>query len=232
MTGSGTEGNTVSSTLSPKFITFDMLGTLTDFQLTPAVNAVLDGVVAPENLTQFSTDFRNYRNDEAIGVYKPYRQVIRDSWQRACNRWRIQFRAADADRLFETIPTWGPHEDVVEPLQRLAAKYPLVIFSNHADAFVYQNVDKLGVEFHRVFTAEQAQAYKPRLRAFEYMLDQLDAEPTDLLHVASHIWFDMIPASAMGIKDLVYIDRGFERQITFPGIITTTPAGLADLVGA
>ena len=113
----------------------------------------------------------------------------------------------------------------------IAAKYPLVILTNHSDHLAQQNVEKLGVDFHRVFTAEQAQAYKPRLRAFEYMLDQLDAKPTELLHVSAHIWYDVIPAMAMGITEIAYIDHD-DEALDYPGVRRTTLAGVADLVGA
>ena len=33
------------------------------------------------------------------------------------------------------------------------------------------SVVKLGAPFHAAYTAEEAQAYKPRLQAFEYMFD-------------------------------------------------------------
>src|SRR5699024_272679 len=102
--------------------------------------------------------------------------------------------------------------------QRLAAKYPLVIYTNHTDSLVMKNVEKLGVDFHRVFTSEQGQAYKPHLRAFQYMLDQLDAKPTDLLHVASHLWHDFFPAQQIGIRDMAYIDRGFDPFITWKDV--------------
>ena len=38
--------------------------------------------------------------------------------------------------------------------------------------------------FHAVFTAEQAQSYKPRMHGFEYMIERLGARPEDLLHVS------------------------------------------------
>ena len=221
----------MAETLTPKFITFDMLGTLTNFQLAPIVTSVLDGVVAPEDHSLLRDHFSSYREDEVLGEFKPYPRVIRDSWERTCKRWGIAFRQSDVDQMVEAIPTWGPHPDVVEPLKRLADKYPLVILTNHSDHLVNGNVEKLGVEFHRVFTAEQARAYKPRLRAFEYMLDELDADPADLLHVSAHIWYDVIPATAMGIKEIAYIDHG-DEPLDYAGVRRTTLAGVADLVGA
>jgi 2-haloacid dehalogenase len=38
---------------------------------------------------------------------------------------------------------------------------------------IHDNVAKLGAPFYAVYTAESAQAYKPRMQAFEYMFDQL-----------------------------------------------------------
>ena len=51
-----------------------------------------------------------------------------------------------------------------------------------------------GADFHAVYTAEQAGFYKPRYGAFEYMLDQLNAAPEDVLHVSSHTRYDLMPA--------------------------------------
>lgn len=59
------------------------------------------------------------------------------------------------------------------------------ILSMAMDDQIMANVDKLGAPFHRVCTAQQAQAYKPRFRAFEYMLDSLGCGPEDITHVSS-----------------------------------------------
>jgi 2-haloacid dehalogenase len=59
-----------------------------------------------------------------------------------------------------------------------------------------------------VYTAEQAQAYKPRYQAFEYMLDTLNAKPEDFLHVSSHTRYDLMPMHDMGFRNLVLLDRG------------------------
>lgn len=108
-----------------------------------------------------------------------------------------------------------------------------MIFSNASDSQIMSNVDKLGAPFHKVFTAEQAQAYKPRLAAFEYMLDNLNCGPEDILHVSSSFRYDLMPAHDMKIKNKAFVARGHEvpgnafygyQQITDIG-------GLAALVG-
>ncbi|WP_190812785.1 haloacid dehalogenase type II [Saccharopolyspora pogona] len=216
----------------PKYITFDCYGTLTNFQMTEAVLPLVAGRIAPEDTATFIKDFRAYRIDEVLGEYKPYQQVLRDSWQRACNRWRIQYRSSDADAIVEAVGSWGPHPDVPEPLAKLASAYPLVILSNAADAMLRNNVDQLGVDFHRVFTAEQARAYKPRYQAFEYMLGQLGAERHEILHVSSHIWYDVIPAHELRIKHKVYVNRGYDPSVPFYEYAETTDlAGVPPLLG-
>ena len=61
-----------------------------------------------------------------------------------------------------------------------------------------------------MLTAEQAQAYKPRFRAFEYMLDELGCGPGDILHVSASIRYDLLSAHYLGIGNKVYVNRGFE----------------------
>jgi 2-haloacid dehalogenase len=90
--------------------------------------------------------------------------------------------------------------------------YPLVILSNADDKHLDASVPKLGANFHAVFTAEQAQSYKPRYRGFEYMVDQLNATPEDFLHVSSHTRYDLMPADDLGFTHKVFLDRGYDPQ--------------------
>jgi 2-haloacid dehalogenase len=200
---------------TPKYITFDCYGTLTNFQMTPTVQRLIADRIAPEDVPAFVQDFRAYRLDEVLGPFKLYRQLLRDSWQRVCNRWRVQYRQSDVDTIIAAVGSWGPHADVPEALAKLASAYPLVILSNAVDEMLENNVKQLGAEFHRVFTAEQARAYKPRYQAFEYMLDQLGAERHEILHVSSHIWYDLIPAHELRIKHKVYVNRGYDPSVPF-----------------
>ncbi|RBM12668.1 haloacid dehalogenase type II [Streptomyces sp. PT12] len=217
---------------TPKYITFDCYGTLTTFPMAPAVLPLIEGRVAPEDVPLFVKDFRAYRMDEVLGPYKPYQRVLRDSWQRACNRWRIQYRASDADAIVDAVGSFGPHPEVPAALATLSAAYPLVILSNAADAMLTHNVDRLGADFHRVFTAEQARAYKPRYQAFEYLLDQLDVGREEILHVSSHLWYDLIPAHELRITHKVYVNRGYDPSVPFYEFAETEDlAGLPALLG-
>ena len=128
---------------------------------------------------------------------------------------------------------WGPHPDVAEPLARIARRYPLVILSNAANEQIQSNVKKLGAPFHAVFTAEQTQSYKPRMRGFEYMLGQLGCGPEDILHVSASVRYDLMTAHDMGIKHKVYINRGYEPSTPYYGYHEVNEvAGLESLLNA
>ena len=185
----------------PKYITFDCYGTLTAFGMSAVTRELVADRVAAERMEDFLDDFEAYRIDEVLGAYKPYPQVINDALARPARSWGIEHRDADGRAIYEAVPTWGPHPDVPEPLAALADSYPLVILSNAADEQIMHNVDKLGAPFHAVYTAEQAQAYKPRLQAFEYMLDQLGCGPQDILHVSSSLRYDLIPAHDLRVTE-------------------------------
>lgn len=130
------------------------------------------------------------------------------------------------------MPTWGPHPDVTVGLAKIADKIPLVIISNAMDHQLVHNVEKLGVPFYRVYTAQQAKAYKPRLRAFEYMIDQLNAKPEDFLHVSSSMRYDHMSARDVGIKDKAFVNRGHEPGVPAYGTVEIPDiGGLSALVG-
>jgi 2-haloacid dehalogenase len=220
------------SILRPKFITFDCYGTLTNFHMGTMTRNLFADRVAAGQMEQFVRDFSAYRLDQVMSDWMPYHEVIETALVRTCKRWDVEYRD-EGQILYNAVPTWGPHPDVPAGLSKIAGKIPLVIFSNASNSQIMSNVDMLGAPFHKVFTAEQAQAYKPRLAAFEFMLDNLGCGPEDVMHVSSSFRYDLFSAHDMNIKNKVFVARGHEapahesfgyRQITDIG-------GLPALVG-
>jgi 2-haloacid dehalogenase len=216
----------------PKFITFDCYGTLTAFGMSGVTRQLLADRIPAEQMEDFLDDFEAFRGDEVLGAYKPYHQVINDALARTAKLWGIEHRDSDGRAIYESVPSWGPHPDVPKPLAVLADNFPLVILSNAADEQIMHNVDKLGAPFHSVFTAEQAQAYKPRLQAFEFMLDQLGCGPQDILHVSSSLRYDLIPAHDLRVGNKVYVNRGYEPSTPYYGYHEIADlTGLPELLG-
>ncbi len=195
----------------PKYITFDCYGTLTHFQMGNITRELYaERIPDPERLECFVRDFSAYRYDEVLGDWKPYIEVIKTALERTCQRWGIEYEDTKGQQCYDTIPSWGPNPDVIEGLAKIAGKIPLVIYSNASNDQIDSNVAKLEVPFHKVFTADTFKAYKPRLAAFEAMIDTLGCAPEELLHVSSSFRYDLIPAQLMGIKNKAFVNRNHE----------------------
>lgn len=116
----------------------------------------------------------------------------------------------EAARTFgQSVGDWPAFDDTREALRHLKRHFRLIILSNVDRASFARSNEKLGVEFDRIFTAEEIGSYKPDLRNFDYMLERLkddDIGEGDLLHVAQSLFHDHVPANKLGIAS-AWIDR-------------------------
>jgi 2-haloacid dehalogenase len=205
-------GGLVGFDVKPKFVTFDMNGTLIKFSINDAMREVLGDRLPAEVEDEFLRVCKAYRIDECMGEYMPFHQVVARSMERA-SRWvGLEYREDDARAVYDRIPTWGPYPGVTEALNRLAAAVPLVIITNSDTAHAVRLAENLQAPFELVISAEQMGVYKPRLGAFEYLFDKLGAAPDELVHVSASPMYDLRSATFMGIKNKVYVDRGFEHD--------------------
>lgn len=222
----------MTTTLRPKYISFDCYGTLIHFRMADVAREIFADRIAPENMNQFTRDFSSYRLDEVMGDWKPYNEILCNAVERTCKHWGIDYRDNEGLKFYEAVSSWIPHPDVPDALAKLAKEYKLVIFSNSMDDLIPHSVEKLGAPFHRVYTAQQAGAYKPRLKAFEYMIDQLGCSPDDILHVSSSLRYDLMSAHDIGIKNKVFVNRGHEPSTPYYGYHEIKDlGGLPGLVG-
>lgn len=216
----------------PKFITFDCYGTLTRFRMDEVTRELFADRIPAEKMDAFIRDFSSYRLDEILGPWKPYRDVLVNAITRTAKRWGVAATEAEGEAYYHAVPTWGPHPDVPAGLSKVAHEIPLVILSNAMNDQIQHNVDKLGAPFHAVYTAQMAQAYKPRMQAFEYMLGMLGARPEEILHVSSSYRYDLMTAHDMHFGMRAFVNRGHEPLTPYYGAVEIADiGGLAGLVG-
>lgn len=196
----------------PKFVTFDMNGTLIKFAINDTMRDVLGDRLPAEVADEYLRICKAYRFDECMGEYKPFHQIVADSMERASRKVGIEFRADEAREVYDRIPTWGPYPGVTAALNRLAEAVPLVIITNSDTAVAERLAANLQAPFEVIISAEQMGCYKPRLAAFEYMFEKLGVTPDELVHVSASPMYDHRSAAVMGIKNKVYVDRGFEHD--------------------
>ncbi len=209
-------------TFRPRFISFDCYSTLIDFAIGPTAKTLFEDRIAADRMPAFLDSFRAYRLDEVLGEWKPFRQVIEDSIRRACKAHGMPCRASDAVALYDAIPTFEPHPHVVEVLKSIVPHIPLVLLSNSMVDLIPASITRLRAQFHEVFTAEEARAYKPRMQAFEFMFDRLGCGPEQMMHVSSSFRYDLLTASDLGFMATVFVDRRHEPAFDGVGACRVT----------
>jgi 2-haloacid dehalogenase len=216
----------------PKYVTFDCHGTLIFFDMAGAARSLYGERLDEAKMQAFIRDFSAYRLDEVLGAWQPYLDVVHNALERTCKKHGVAFRPEDSRYVYEQVPTWGPHPDVPAGLARVAEKIPLVILSNAMDDQIMSNVARLGAPFHAVYTAEQAQSYKPRMKGFEMMLDRLGCGPQDILHCSSSFRYDLMTAHDLGVAAKAWVNRGHEPPNPYYGYAEIKDiSGLPALVG-
>ncbi|CAI6093208.1 unnamed protein product [Clonostachys chloroleuca] len=106
----------------------------------------------------------------------------------------------------KSVGEWPAFPDSVDALRRLSKHFKLVILSNvDRDSFSRTNAGPLqGVPFDLIITAQDVGSYKPDLRNFEYMLDQVKSklgfDKSQIIQTAQSQFHDHQPAKKMGIK--------------------------------
>jgi 2-haloacid dehalogenase len=202
----------VTLDVKPRFVTFDMNGTLIKFSINDALREVLGERLPAEIADEYLQACKAYRIDECMGDYKPFDQIVARSMERASRRVGLDYREDEARAVYEIIPTWGPYPGVTVALNRLAEAVPLAIITNSDTAHAVRLAENLQAPFEVVISAEEMGVYKPRLRAFEYMFDKLAVRPDEIVHTSASPMYDLRSAAAMGIRNKVYVDRGFEHD--------------------
>jgi 2-haloalkanoic acid dehalogenase type II len=196
-----------------KALTFDCYGTLIDWEsgmvegLRPLTSR-LDRELSRDEILEAHA--RHESAQQAWTPAKRYAELLAIVYKRLAEEWGVPAPPEDCDAYGRSIKDWPAFPDSVGALQYLKKHYKLVILSNADDSFLDQSVPRLEANFHAVLTAEKAGYYKPRYGAFEYMLEQLDAEPDDFVHVSSHTRYDPMPMHDMGFRNLVLLDRGYD----------------------
>jgi 2-haloacid dehalogenase len=132
------------------------------------------------------------------GVWKPYREVLREVLIGMAVDFKIALADAEPYLLAESLAHWPPFADTVNALQQLSNKFHLVIVSNTDDALFAATRQQLGVRFDEVITAEQVKSYKPGRVHFEEALRRLQVPVSQVMHVAQSLYHDHVPARGLG----------------------------------
>lgn len=194
-------------------LTFDCYGTLIDWEsgiwdaLQPLIKANGADPLREEVLTTYARIEHDVESQHGAMVY---RQVLAKVHAELAQQLGLRSDTAFDNRFAQAIRNWPAFPDSATALRTLKQHYKLVILSNVDNAGIAESIEKLGVDFDAVYTAEDIGSYKPADANFRFLLEGLQSDfglaKEDVLHTAQSLFHDHAPANRFEIAS-AWIDR-------------------------
>ncbi|HEX2526954.1 MAG TPA: HAD-IA family hydrolase [Geminicoccus sp.] len=187
-----------------KVLTFDVVGTLIDFE-----QGILDYMrpIVERSALQLGDEhiLGAYGRGEVVAQGEhpdsPFPPLMDRIYRVAANALGMPADDGEAAGFKESIPRWPAFPDSVEALRRLRQRYRLVAVTNSDNWALAQFSKTLGEPFDDLVTAEMAGASKPDPRVFHFCLERQKAAgfaQSDILHVAQSQYHDIGVAHLLG----------------------------------
>lgn len=225
-----------------KALTFDVVGTLIDFEA---------GII--NHIRSVGGDAAEACTDEAIlGAYREARAMAGAGWfpddlERCFHLMAGTLGLADNDEfaigLRDSVRHWPAFDDSVESLKRLHRHFKLVANTNARSWALEHMAKTLGNPFDIEVTVDDVRFEKPDPQFFAFTRGLLSTQGIlfeDILHVAQSQYHDIGVACRLGYQ-VCWIERRFnqpgsggtlESERTEPHFHYTSLAALADAVDA
>ena len=224
-----------------KYMTFDVVGTLVDFEggindclaeIAAEASATLDGETALRLYRQarYARDAGRFPDD----LVRVYGEVAPQLGLPAEKRY--------GERLRDSARSWKGFADSADALARLSERYRLIATTN-AQRWAFECFSReLGDPFYKGFTVDDTGTEKPDPAFFEKVFTFVESEGNsrdDILHVAQSQYHDIGISRKLGLTNC-WIQRRHAQQgyggtiepesFTEPDFHFTSMAGLADAV--
>ena len=222
-----------------KVLTFDVVGTLIDFER--GMLTYLRRVAGPEG--------DRLTDDAILDCYRHHRGNTPTKWfpddlarvyAAMAPELHLPTGESFAEGFRDSIKQWPAFPDSVDALKRLSKRYRLVAMTN-AQRWALDHMEKtLGSPFHDTVTVDEARCEKPDPVFFGFTRGRLSRDGyvlEDILHVAQSQYHDIGVAKQLGYT-VAWIERRkglkgsggtLEAKHTKPDYHFTT---LAELAGA
>lgn len=225
-----------------KVLTFDVVGTLIDFE-----KGILDQMRAVSGRSHEELSdariFASYLKGRELN-YERSSEVFADVYRHVAKEFGFPDSDSDADAFQLSVLRWPAFSDSVAALKRLRRHYRLVAMTNaDRSAFSFYS-HTLGNPFHDSVTYDEAGVAKPDPQFFAFNRGRQSAfgyKQSDILHVAQSQYHDIGVARDLGYS-VCWIERrqglvGFggtpePARLTTPDYHFPTLEKLADAVDA
>lgn len=227
-------------TRKPKVLTFDVVGTLIDFEngMKNALLQILGERGEALDFEEFLTEYRVLRNRSEKKLFP---EDLAPIYLTLAGKFCLPTGGGEEEVFVASATSWPAFSDSVDALKRLEKHFHLVAMTN-ARRWAFDGMDKtLQYPFFKGFTVDDSGCEKPDPRYFTYVLEQLAPDgytKEDVLHVAQSQFHDIATARELGYT-VCWIERrkavggGFGgtvavQELTTPDYHYHTLAELAD----
>ena len=218
---------------------FDQYGTVVDMQtgLVEAATPFLRSKGWQGSANSFvtwwrRTHFENSMIDALLHRdHTPYREIGERSVAYVMDRAGIPYTMDEVRALVDNIVRLRPFPEVPAALDRLRARYRLIVLSNGDPDMLENAKPHHGVAFERVISVAEANSFKPHVATYTKAAEIAGVRMEQVLFIANHA-FDCIGAKAAGMRT-AFIDR---RQRPFggtphqPDLLVQSMTALADTI--
>ncbi|WP_315837869.1 HAD family hydrolase [Bradyrhizobium prioriisuperbiae] len=220
-----------------KVLTFDVVGTLIDFE-----TGVLDSVrkISGRGAAELSDDqiFESYKRGREAHPERSS-EVMFHVYRLLANELDLPAEDSACDAFQLAVLRWKPFVDSVDALKRLRTKFRLVAMTNADRVALSCYAHALGDPFDDTVCADETGVAKPNPEFFAYTKGRQSAfgyKQSDILHVAQSQYHDIGIARQLGYK-VCWIERrqgmaGFggspEVKLTKPDFHFATMKAFAD----
>ena len=216
-------------------LTFDCYGTLVDWE--SGILATLRPILEARGVERSDSDllelFGQLESRIQASAFGSYRDVLGAVMSTLASQ--LGFAPSEDERtaLADQLGRWTVFPDTVQALERLAARFKLVVISNVDDDLFADTQQTIGVDFDEVVTAAQVRSYKPERAHFDEALRRLGLDRSQVIHVAQSLFHDIAPAAALGWRT-VWVRRraSDEGSGATPRSEATPDYAVADLESA
>lgn len=194
-------------------LTFDCYGTLIDWEsgILSAINPVLNDFGITISNDEILEQYADFESSSEKEDYVKYREILREVAYKFAERYKFQLPVEKEYFIADSMKQWKPFPDSVKALNQLKGKYKIGILSNvDNDLFAYSSIH-LGIDFDFLFTAEEIGCYKPSIKSFEYLMNNIGIPKDKILHVAQSLYHDIVPANSLGLST-VWVNRRSESH--------------------
>ena len=222
-----------------KVCMFDQYGTIVDMQagLVEAATPFLRAKGWQGNPNSFvtwwrRTHFENSMIDALLHRdHTPYRAIGERSVACVLDRAGVSYTMDEVRALVDHIVRLKPFPEIPAALDRLRARYRLVVLSNGDPDMLEAAKQHHRIAFERTISVAAANSFKPHVATYNKAAEIVGVRMDEVLFIANHA-FDCIGAKAAGMR-AAFIDR---RQRPFgatpyqPDLLVPSMTALADAI--